>query len=181
MKVEFADVSETRKRLTIEIPSEAVDAEIERLARRLGRTAKVPGFRPGKVPASVVWQRFKDEILHDVAHDLVPQALDSALQERDLEPVDTPDVRDVVVEQGEPLTFVATVRHGAARSTRASIAAWRCASRPPRSTRRPWTRRWSGSASGRRDSSPWRAGRSRPTTGRRWISTRQVHRRRAAR
>jgi len=108
MKVEFADVSETRKRLTIAIPSEAVDAEIERLVTRLGRTAKVPGFRPGKVPARVVWQRFKDEILHDVAHDLVPQALDSALQERDLEPVDTPDVRDVVVEQGAPLTFVAT-------------------------------------------------------------------------
>ena len=90
MKVEFADVSETRKRLTIEIPSEAVDAEIERLVSRLGRTAKVPGFRPGKVPPRVVWQRFKDEILHDVAHDLVPQALDSALQERDSSPSTRP-------------------------------------------------------------------------------------------
>ena len=108
MKVEFADVSETRKRLTIEIPSDAVDAEIDRLVGRLGRSAKVPGFRPGKVPPRVVWQRFKDEILHDVAHDLVPQALDTAMRERDLEPVDTPDVRDVVVEQGAPLTFVAT-------------------------------------------------------------------------
>ena len=108
MKVEYADVSETRKRLTIEIPSETVDAEVDRLVARLGRSAKVPGFRPGKVPARVVWQRFKDEILHDVAHDLVPAALDSALRERDLEPVDTPDVRDVVVEQGAPLTFVAT-------------------------------------------------------------------------
>jgi trigger factor len=108
MKVEFADVSETRKRLTIEIPSEEVDAEIGRLVGRLGRTAKVPGFRPGKVPPRIVWQRFKDEILHDVAHDLVPQALDTAMRERDLDPVDTPDVRDVVVEQGAPLTFVAT-------------------------------------------------------------------------
>jgi trigger factor len=108
MKVEFADVSETRKRLTIEIPSAAVDAEVDRLVARLGRSAKVPGFRPGKVPPRVVWQRFKDEILHDVARDLVPQALDGALRERELEPVDTPDVRDVVVEQGAPLTFVAT-------------------------------------------------------------------------
>jgi trigger factor len=108
MKVEFADVSETRKRLTIEIPPDAVDAEIDRLVNRLGRSAKVPGFRPGKVPPRVVWQRFKDEILHDVAHDLVPSALDQALQERDLDPVDTPDVRDVVVEQGAPLTFTAT-------------------------------------------------------------------------
>ena len=108
MKVEFADVSETRKRLTIEIPSDRVEAEIDRLVGRLGRTAKVPGFRPGKVPPKVVWQRFKDEILHDVAHDLVPQAMEDALRERGLDPVDTPDVRDVVVEQGAPLTFVAT-------------------------------------------------------------------------
>jgi len=108
MKVEFADVSDTRKRLTIEVPSDSVDAQIERLVSRLGRSAKVPGFRPGKVPPRVVWQRFKDEILHDVAHDLVPEALDSALRERGLEPVDTPDVREVVVEQGRPLIFVAT-------------------------------------------------------------------------
>ncbi len=108
MKVEYADITETRKRLTIEIPSETVDAAIDRLTARLGRSAKVPGFRPGKVPVKVVWQRFRDEILHDVAHDLVPQALDDALGERNLDPVDTPDVRDVVVEPGQPLTFAAT-------------------------------------------------------------------------
>lgn len=108
MKVEHADITETRKRLTIELPSAAVDAEIDRLTSRLSRTARVPGFRPGRVPERVVWQRFKDDILHDVAHDLVPQALDDALRERGLEPVDTPDVRDVVVEPGRPLTFVAT-------------------------------------------------------------------------
>jgi trigger factor len=108
MKVEFADVNETRKRLTIEIPSDVVDTEIERLTARLGRSAKVPGFRPGKVPPKVIWQRYKDDILHDVAHDLVPEALDEALRERGLDPVDTPDVRDIVIEPGAPLTFVAT-------------------------------------------------------------------------
>jgi len=108
MKVEFVDVSETRKRLTIEIPSDVVDAEIDRITARVGRSAKVPGFRPGKVPTRVVWQRYKDDILHDVAHGLVPQALQDALRERGIEPIDTPDVRDVVVEQGLPLRFVAT-------------------------------------------------------------------------
>jgi len=43
MKAEYVDVSETRKRLTIEIPSDVVDAEIERVTARLGRTARVPG------------------------------------------------------------------------------------------------------------------------------------------
>jgi len=108
MKVEFVDVSETRKRLTIEIPSDVVDAEVDRITARVGRSAKVPGFRPGKVPTRVVWQRYKDDILHDVAHGLVPQALEDALRERDIDPIDTPDVRDVVVEHGRPLSFVAT-------------------------------------------------------------------------
>ena len=108
MQVELVDVSETRKRLTIEIPSEVVDAEIDRITARVGRSAKVPGFRPGKVPTRVVWQRYKDDILHDVAHGLVPQALGDALRERDISPIDTPDVRDVVVEQGRPLSFIAT-------------------------------------------------------------------------
>ena len=52
MKVEFADVSETRKRLTIEIPSETVDAEIDRLVARLGRSAQGPGLPPGQGAAA---------------------------------------------------------------------------------------------------------------------------------
>src|SRR5439155_21518468 len=70
--------------------------------------ARIPGFRPGKVPAKIVRQRFRDQILHDVAHGLIPRAVDEALRERGVEPVDTPDIRDVVVEEGQPLKFTAT-------------------------------------------------------------------------
>ncbi len=108
MKSELVDVSETHKTLSVEIPSEVVDAEIDRIARDYSRKARIPGFRPGKVPARVVRQRFKDQILHDVAHDLVPRGLDEALREKGLEPVSTPDIREVVVEQGRALTFTAS-------------------------------------------------------------------------
>jgi trigger factor len=60
MKSDLIDVSETKKNLVIEIPSDEVDAEISRITRDLGRTVRVPGFRPGKVPTSVVRQRFRD-------------------------------------------------------------------------------------------------------------------------
>jgi trigger factor len=60
------------------------------------------------VPAKVVRQRFRDQILHDVAHGLIPRAVEEALRERGVEPVDTPDIRDVVVEEGQPLKFTAT-------------------------------------------------------------------------
>ena len=70
MKTEFTDVSETQKTLTIEIPSDVVDAEIDRIAKGYTKQARIPGFRPGKVPATIVKQRFKDQILHDVMHGL---------------------------------------------------------------------------------------------------------------
>jgi len=108
MKADLVDVNETRKNLRVEIPSDIVDAEIERVARAYSRKAKIPGFRPGKAPAIVIKQRFKHQILHDVAHDLIPRAVDDALRERGVEAVDTPDIRDVNVEEGQALTFTAS-------------------------------------------------------------------------
>ncbi len=108
MKTDFVDVSETRKNVNVEIPSDVVDAEIDRIARNYGKAARIPGFRPGKVPQRLVRQRFREQILHDVAHELIPRAVDDALRERGVEPVDTPDIKDVVVEEGQPLKFTAT-------------------------------------------------------------------------
>jgi trigger factor len=109
MKTEFTDVSETQKTLTIEIPSDIVDAEINRVAKGYSKQAKIPGFRPGKVPATIVKQRFRDQILHDVMHGLIPRAVEDALQERGIEPVDTPNIKDVDLKEGQPLKFTAAV------------------------------------------------------------------------
>ena len=109
MKTEFTDVSETRKSLTIEIPPEVVDAEINRVARGYTKQARVPGFRPGKMPQTLVKQRFRDQILHDVMHGLIPWAVEEALQERGIEPVDTPNIKDVALEEGQPLKFTAAI------------------------------------------------------------------------
>src|SRR5687767_13828430 len=108
MKTEFIDVSDTQKNLVVEIDSTVVDAEIDKVSRDYSKAARIPGFRPGKVPTKVVRQRFRDQILHDVAHGLIPRAVDEALRERGVEPVDTPDIRDVVVEEGQPLKFTAS-------------------------------------------------------------------------
>src|SRR5258707_6040690 len=108
MKTEFVDVNETRKNLVVEIESDVVDAEIDKIARDYGKAARIPGFRPGRVPSKVVRQRFRDQIFHDVAHGLIPRAVDEALRERGVEPVNTPDIRDVVVEEGQPLKFTAS-------------------------------------------------------------------------
>jgi trigger factor len=107
MKTELTEVSETQKHLTFEVPAEALSSEIQRVAQDYGRKARVPGFRQGKVPTTVIKQRYKDQILYDVANDMIPRLVDEALRERGLEPVSAPDIKDVVLEEGQPLKFLA--------------------------------------------------------------------------
>jgi trigger factor len=89
------------------VPTDVIDAEIDRVARNYSKSARIPGFRPGKVPPGVVRQRFKEEILYDVAKGMIPKLVGDELRERGLSPVASPDIRDVVLEEGKPLTFVA--------------------------------------------------------------------------
>jgi trigger factor len=107
MKTDVTEVSETRRHVAFEVPPDVVEQEIARVATGYSKKARVPGFRPGKVPASVVRQRYKDQILYDVAHDLIPRLVGTALREHGLQPVATPDIKDVVLEEGQPLKFVA--------------------------------------------------------------------------
>ncbi len=109
MKAELRDLSEIRKSLIVEIPTTEVDTEIEQLTQHYRRSLKVSGFRPGKAPAKLVRLRLLDQILKEVAQLLIPKALDEAVQEHGLEPIDTPTIRDVNVEEGHPLTFTATL------------------------------------------------------------------------
>ena len=109
MKVEYTDVSVTEKSLVVEIPSDVVEEQIQRVTSGYARSLKLPGFRPGKVPAKVVRQRFMPQILQDVAEDLIPRAVDDVLRERGVEPVDTPNVKDVSIDEHQPLKFTAAI------------------------------------------------------------------------
>src|SRR5918994_997291 len=101
MKTELLDVNETRKNLMIEIPTDVVDAEIARVSAKYGKQARIPGFRPGKVPPKVIKQRFKSQILHDVAHELIERAVGESLEERGVEPIAAPDISDLKLEEAQ--------------------------------------------------------------------------------
>ena len=107
MKHEFSEISATQKQLTFEIPADTVESEIARVATLYAQSARVPGFRQGKVPTTVVRQRYKEQILSDVAQDMIPRLVNQILRERQLSPVATPEIRDVKLEEGQPLTFAA--------------------------------------------------------------------------
>ena len=107
MKAELIDVSECKKNLDIEIPQEIVDAEIAHIAQDFAKKARVPGFRPGKAPVGVVKTRFRDEIVSEMMHHLLPKYFGEAVDERKLEIVRAPHFESVDYGSGKPLRFKA--------------------------------------------------------------------------
>lgn len=103
------DVGPCRKQLKIEVPAPAVAAETERVIGEYRKRARLPGFRPGKVPANIVRQRFKKEIEQDVMERLVPRYWHQAEAEQKLEPLLPPELGEVDLSLGESMTFTATV------------------------------------------------------------------------
>ena len=92
MKTEVVDVSPTRKELKIEIDAADVRAEMERVTQRYAAAVNVPGFRKGRAPNSVVRQRYKNEIRGEVVQNLVPQAINEAINESALNVIGEPDI-----------------------------------------------------------------------------------------
>src|SRR6185436_16127634 len=103
------DVGPCRKQLKIEVPGPAVAAETERVIGEYRKRARLPGFRPGKVPSNIVRQRFKREIEQDVMERLVPRYWHQAEAEQKLDPLLPPELGDVDLALGESMTFTATV------------------------------------------------------------------------
>lgn len=98
-----------RRVLEIEIPPEVVEERAEAVARELQRRSRLPGFRPGKAPVSVIRQRFQDDIRSRVLQQLVPEYIAALAREHNWEPVGNPSVTDVQYEEAAPLKFKATL------------------------------------------------------------------------
>jgi trigger factor len=94
-----------RREIELEIPAENVTKVSEKVARDIARIARIPGFRPGKAPITLVRRRFADDIQGEVVQSLVPEYLEKALGEKNLIPVTRPEVDKVEFKEGEPLKF----------------------------------------------------------------------------
>src|ERR1700732_5123004 len=94
-----------KRELELEIPAENVTKATEKVARDLAKVARVPGFRPGKAPVTLIRRRFAEDIQGEVVQSLVPEYLEKALGEKNLIPVTRPAVDKVDFKEGEPLRF----------------------------------------------------------------------------
>jgi len=89
------------------VPVEEVEAETGRAVTKVQQRAKLPGFRPGKAPVSIIRQQFAGEIRKQVLESLIPKYLHNRFEAEDLKVVGQPDITDVHLEAGEPLRFTA--------------------------------------------------------------------------
>src|SRR5579864_6750225 len=94
-----------KREIELEIPAENVQKASEKVARDIARIARVPGFRPGKAPVTLIRRRFAEDIQGEVVQSLVPEYLERALDEKKLTPVTRPEVDKVEFKEGEPLKF----------------------------------------------------------------------------
>ena len=103
----MADAS-CRRELELEIPADEVSKETEKVAKEFARLARVPGFRPGKAPISLIKRRFAEDIKGEVLQTLVPQQVEKAVAEQKLTPVSQPQVDKVEFNEGQPVKFRAS-------------------------------------------------------------------------
>jgi trigger factor len=106
MLLNYEDISPVKKAVEVEIPADRIAAVSRTVAAEFGRQAKIPGFRPGKVPPNVVRTRFAKEIEEEVLNRLLPLSFREALQEKDVQPVGDPHLAhiDPLIE-GAPLKY----------------------------------------------------------------------------
>src|SRR3989304_3158711 len=109
MKVDIEEVSKIKRIFKIEVPSDIVSKEYSDAYDNVRKNAKVPGFRKGKLPLNVIERRFKEDIEADIIKKLVPDYYFKAVKESGVTPVAMPNIENVDVKKGSPLTFTATV------------------------------------------------------------------------
>lgn len=94
-----------RRELELEIPAEEVSKATDKIAKDLMRVARVPGFRPGKAPITLIKRRFAEEIKGEVLQTLVPEKVEKAVAEQKLTPVSQPQVDKLDYNEGQAVKF----------------------------------------------------------------------------
>jgi trigger factor len=102
-----ATAVDCKRSVEIEIPLEDVERARERVTNSIKQRVRLPGFRPGKAPVSMIQSRFEGEIRNEVLELLLPQAFRDRVQKEELKVVGQPDISDLKFEPGQPIRFKA--------------------------------------------------------------------------
>ncbi|VBB45049.1 Trigger factor [uncultured Desulfatiglans sp.] len=109
MRTQVEDISAVKKRLVVEIDAAEVDKELNEAYKRLGKTTKLPGFRPGKIPRTVLESYFGRQVREDVARDLINHTISEALNEAQTFPIGAPILEKEDLKPGEGFQYSAVM------------------------------------------------------------------------
>lgn len=109
MRVTVEDLTPVQKRLRVEVPAARVQEAIDRAFQLVGQRARLPGFRPGRAPRSVLERMFGEQVRHDVFGRLLEESFQEAVEQHGLAPVGTPNVDAQPPALGEALQYSATL------------------------------------------------------------------------
>ncbi|MEU8401399.1 trigger factor [Nonomuraea sp. NPDC048892] len=110
MKTAVEELSPTRVKLTVEVPFDELRPSMDAAYKKVAQQVRVPGFRPGKVPARIIEQRFgRAVVLEETLNDAVPKLYGQAVDEVDVFPVSQPDIEVTRIDDGEQIEFTAEV------------------------------------------------------------------------
>ncbi|QEP44581.1 trigger factor [Ectothiorhodospiraceae bacterium BW-2] len=107
MQVSVEATGDIERKLTVQIPDAGVEAQLERRLNSMGKTVRMKGFRPGKVPFRVLKQQYGASIRNEITSELIQQSFAEALHQEELRPVNTP-VFSQFKEEGNQFEYVAT-------------------------------------------------------------------------
>ena len=96
------------RKLTVQVPAETVDAQVQSRLQSMQSQVKIDGFRPGKVPLAVVKKRYSTQVFQEVAGEVIQNTLRDAFTQENLKPASTPSIEPKSFELGQPLEYVAT-------------------------------------------------------------------------
>jgi trigger factor len=109
LEVEVSDKGGLKRGLTFQVPADAVDDALGAACDGIARSARIPGFRAGKIPRKVILGRYREQVVGEVLQRLVPDYYRQALARADIEPVSDPEFGAFDVQEGQPLKVEATV------------------------------------------------------------------------
>ena len=105
MNITVEDLAPCRKRLRIEVPANRVSEEYDKVADEYTKHVRIPGFRPGKAPRTVVLKKYQKDIEQELQRSLVPQAYREACEKRNIHAVTSPNIEDLNYQHGLSLSF----------------------------------------------------------------------------
>ena len=108
MQVSIETMSKLERRLTVGVPAETIDTQVEERLKQALKTVRLPGFRPGKVPLKIMRQRFGNGVREEVLIDVMARSLAQALVQEKLHPASKPMIQTHRVRAGEDLEYTAT-------------------------------------------------------------------------